>query len=47
MKFLVGAATAASATILIVSLVAIGVIFNDITMLYDDVMDEMGSFKVS
>uniref|UniRef100_A0A914RDM4 Nematode cuticle collagen N-terminal domain-containing protein n=1 Tax=Parascaris equorum TaxID=6256 RepID=A0A914RDM4_PAREQ len=45
-KFFVGLATAGSACAIVVSLVAVCVIFNDINNLYDDVMDEMGDFKV-
>lgn len=46
-KVLVAVATAGSACLIALSLVAVGVIFNDINSLYDDVMDEMGDFKVN
>lgn len=46
-KVYVGLATAGSIFVIIMSLVAVCVIYNDINNLYDDVMDEMGEFKVS
>ncbi|VDK36050.1 unnamed protein product [Gongylonema pulchrum] len=45
-KVYVGLATAGSVFVIIMSLVAVCVIYNDINNLYDDVMDEMGEFKV-
>lgn len=45
-KTVVGLATAGCACFIVMSLVAVCVIFNDINSLYDDVMDEMGEFKV-
>lgn len=46
-KAAVGLATATCACFVVISLVAVCVIFNDINNLYDNVMDEMGEFKVS
>lgn len=45
-KLFVGLGTAGSIFVIIMSLLAVGVIYNDINNLYDDVMDEMGEFKV-
>ncbi|KAL4002962.1 Nematode cuticle collagen N-terminal domain family protein [Acanthocheilonema viteae] len=44
-KVFVGLATACSVFVIITSLVAVCIIYNDINTLYDDVMDEMGEFK--
>ncbi|EJW77841.1 hypothetical protein WUBG_11248 [Wuchereria bancrofti] len=44
-KVFVGLATACSVFVIIMSLVAVCIIYNDINTLYDDVMDEMGEFK--
>lgn len=46
-KLFVGLATAGSVFVIIMSLVAVCIIYNDINTLYDDVMDEMGEFKVN
>lgn len=45
-KLMVGLATAGSVFVIIMSLVAVCIIYNDINSLYDDVMDEMGEFRV-
>lgn len=42
----VGFAIGASVCVITLSLIAVSVIFNDISNLYDDVMDEMSGFKV-
>ena len=44
-KTLVGLASAGSAVVIVASLVMVGVLFNDINSLYDDVMDDMVEFK--
>lgn len=46
-KVFVGLATACSIFVIIISLAAVCIIYNDINTLYDDVMDEMNDFKVS
>lgn len=46
-KFLVTVASGASALVIFVSLICVGVIYQDINNLYDDVMDDMQEFKVS
>uniref|UniRef100_A0A0M3I0M4 Col_cuticle_N domain-containing protein n=1 Tax=Ascaris lumbricoides TaxID=6252 RepID=A0A0M3I0M4_ASCLU len=45
-KLMVGLATAGSVFVIIMSLVAVCIIYNDINSLYDDVMDEMGEFRI-
>uniref|UniRef100_A0A0M3I842 Col_cuticle_N domain-containing protein n=1 Tax=Ascaris lumbricoides TaxID=6252 RepID=A0A0M3I842_ASCLU len=47
MKMLVGIAMSASISALCFSMIGVIVMFNDLNTLYDDVMDEMGDFKVS
>ena len=44
-KTLVGLASVGSAVVIVASLVMVGVLFNDINSLYDDVMDDMVEFK--
>ncbi|VDM13622.1 unnamed protein product [Wuchereria bancrofti] len=44
-KSMIGIATASCACIIVTSLVAVCVIFNEINNLHDDVMDEMGVFR--
>lgn len=46
-KTMIGIATASCACIIVTSLIAVCVIFNEINSLHDDVMDEMGIFRVS
>ncbi|VDM32203.1 unnamed protein product [Toxocara canis] len=46
MKMLVGIAMSASVSALCFSMIGVIVMFNDLSTLYDDVMDEMGDFKV-
>lgn len=45
-KTMVGIATASCACIIVASLIAVSVIFKEINSLHDDVMDEMGIFRV-
>lgn len=45
-RIVVAFAIGLSICVITVSLIVVGVIFNDINNLYDDVMDEMKEFKV-
>jgi hypothetical protein len=44
-KFFVGLASAGSAVVIAVSLLTVGMLFNDINSLYDEVLGEMDEFK--
>lgn len=44
-KYVVGFASIASGLVIMVSLVVVGVLFQDINNLYDNVMDDMLEFK--
>ena len=45
-KFLVGAASALSATALVVCVLFVGYIYNDMNTFYDDMMEDMEKFQV-
>ncbi|TKR63446.1 hypothetical protein L596_027278 [Steinernema carpocapsae] len=45
-KFLVGAATAGSGIVIVASLVMVGVLFQDINSLQNDILGEVDEFKV-
>ncbi|VDM79348.1 unnamed protein product, partial [Strongylus vulgaris] len=45
-KFFVTFASGASGLVIVVSLICVGMLFQDINNLYDDVMDDMQEFKM-
>lgn len=46
-QILITTASAFSSIIIIVSLITVGILFYDINILYDEVMEEIKDFKVS
>jgi archaellum component FlaF (FlaF/FlaG flagellin family) len=45
-RIAIGLATTASAIVIVASLLVVGVLYNDINNLYDDIMLDIGEFKV-